>query len=105
LTTLVEGIRRAYTYNTIINAYVKKGDFLAVEKILKVMKKENVPFNAATYTILIGLDFSIGKLVDAEKLFDEMRETGIELDIHVLYNLVRIAERGMSKERFCCLMN
>jgi pentatricopeptide repeat protein len=35
--------------NTIINAYVKKGDFLAVEKILKVMKKENVTYNAATY--------------------------------------------------------
>lgn len=62
--------------------------FLAVEKILKVMKNENVAYNAATYTILIGLDMSNGKLVDAKPLFDEMRERGIEIDIHVHTSLI-----------------
>lgn len=81
-----KGIKpEAYTYNTIINAYVKKRDFLAVEKILK---KEKVAYNAATYTILIGLGKNSGKLVYAEKLFDEMRERGIESDIHVYTCLI-----------------
>ncbi|VVA90040.1 unnamed protein product [Arabis nemorensis] len=84
-----KGIKpEAFTYNTIINAYVKQRDFSSVEMVLKVMKKEKVAYNAATYTILIGMEMKKGRLVDAEKLFDEMGERGIESDIHVYTSLI-----------------
>ncbi|PPS11918.1 hypothetical protein GOBAR_AA08739 [Gossypium barbadense] len=65
------------TYNTILNAYV-----------LMLMEREEVEYNAATYTVLIEHFGNIGKHDEVEKLFDEMRERKVEMDVHLYTSMI-----------------
>ncbi|KAE8705972.1 Pentatricopeptide repeat-containing protein [Hibiscus syriacus] len=75
------------TYNTILNAYVKRKDFGVVYEVLRLME-EGVAYDTATYTVLIEYVGKIGKHDEVEKLFDEMRERMVEIDVHLYTSMI-----------------
>ncbi|CAN1231209.1 Pentatricopeptide repeat-containing protein At2g32630 [Linum perenne] len=88
----VKGIRpNVITYNTILNGYVKRKDPVGVEEILKLMKTDNVAYNAATYTMLIEYFGDSGEAEEAERafaLFDELSEKGLAPNTHTYGALI-----------------
>uniref|UniRef100_A0A2P2NY29 Pentatricopeptide repeat-containing protein n=1 Tax=Rhizophora mucronata TaxID=61149 RepID=A0A2P2NY29_RHIMU len=76
------------TYNTLLNAYIKRMDFEGVNKMLKLMEMREVVYNTTTYTLLIEWYGNSGKIAEADRVFKEMCERNIEADIIVYTSII-----------------
>ncbi|GAU42870.1 hypothetical protein TSUD_13380 [Trifolium subterraneum] len=77
-----------FTYNTLLNAYVRRKDQKGVDEILRLMEKERVVFSVATYSILIEWYSSSSNIEEAEKIFEEMRERNMPMDVYVYSSMI-----------------
>ncbi|XP_076899755.1 uncharacterized protein LOC143553708 [Bidens hawaiensis] len=88
---IVKGVKpNANTYNVLIDTHLKKHEFNEVEVVLDSMKTESVSvsYNVVTYTLLIEFYSVLGKIEDAQKVFDEMLEKGIAADVYAYTSLI-----------------
>ncbi|XP_020205378.1 pentatricopeptide repeat-containing protein At2g32630 [Cajanus cajan] len=77
-----------FTYNTLLNACVARKDRNGVGEVLALMEREGVVLSLASYTILIQWHAGCGRIREAEKLFDEMRERNVEMDVYVYTSMI-----------------
>ncbi|XP_022640469.1 pentatricopeptide repeat-containing protein At2g32630-like [Vigna radiata var. radiata] len=77
-----------FTYNTLLNACVVRKDRKGVEEILGLMESEGVLACLTTYTILIEWYASSGRIGEAEKVFEEMRERNMQMDVYVYTSMI-----------------
>ncbi|KAL1367365.1 hypothetical protein AAHE18_02G047200 [Arachis hypogaea] len=77
-----------FTYNTLLNAYVRRKDQRGVDEILRLMEKEQVVHSLATYSILIQWYANLGNIGEVEKIFEEMHERNLEMDSHVYTTMI-----------------
>ncbi|CAJ1932534.1 unnamed protein product [Sphenostylis stenocarpa] len=71
-----------FTYNTLLNACVVRKDRRGVDEILGLMESEGVQPCLTTYTILIEGYGNSGRIGEAEKVFEEMGERNVEMDVY-----------------------
>ncbi|KAL2950624.1 hypothetical protein AAZX31_19G000100 [Glycine max] len=77
-----------FTYNTLLNACVVRKDREGVDEILGLMEREGVVASLVTYTILIEWYASSGRIGEAEKVYEEMCERNVEMDVYVYTSMI-----------------
>ncbi|KAK8468114.1 hypothetical protein PHAVU_007G232500 [Phaseolus vulgaris] len=77
-----------FTYNTLLNACVVRRDRRGVDEILGLMEREGILPCLTTYTILMEWYASSGRIGEAEKVFEEMRERNMQMDVYVYTSMI-----------------
>ncbi|TKY53653.1 Pentatricopeptide repeat-containing protein [Spatholobus suberectus] len=77
-----------FTYNTLLNACVVRKDRKGVDEVLGLMEKEGVVASLVTYSVLIEWYASCGRIGEAEKVFEEMRERNVEMDVYIYTSMI-----------------
>ena len=77
-----------FTYNTLLNACVVRKDREGVDEILGLMEREGVVASLVTYTILIEWYASSERIGEAEKVYEEMCERNVEMDVYVYTSMI-----------------
>ena len=77
------------TFNTLVDACLRRWEFVELDLVLCLMEKEGIEFNDATYKLLIEGYSSCDKIDAAKRLLLEMQGRGFEVDTHVYYIVIR----------------
>ncbi|KAK7277798.1 hypothetical protein RJT34_22815 [Clitoria ternatea] len=77
-----------FTYNTLLNAYVRRKDQRGVDELLRSMEEVQVVPSLITYSILIQWYASCGNFGKADKVFEEMHERNMEMDARVYSSMM-----------------
>ncbi|KAI8391253.1 uncharacterized protein BYT42DRAFT_490600 [Radiomyces spectabilis] len=79
------------TYNTLLNACLKRENPSKALTIFRDMKKAGIQPDVVTYGILIDAEAKSGGLANALNLFDKMRDDGFPPNERILNSLANIA--------------
>ncbi|KAM0954352.1 putative tetratricopeptide-like helical domain superfamily [Dioscorea sansibarensis] len=77
------------SYNSLVEAYIKRLDFDSVDEVLKLIDADDVRRNAATYTVLINGFSGSGDIDKAEKAFEEAKNMeGLVGDVYLYTSII-----------------
>lgn len=86
------------SYGTLIKAYCEKGSAELALKTLEEMEEKGVEVTAVTFTIILDALYKMGRIDEAERVWNEMVEKGCSPDVATYNVKISHAHGGMPED-------